>query len=406
MVHPSVTITQEMFEPFAPIFYLSRFMCLHPLKWKKSNYNYCVTKSWIYVAYGCLVNIFIVSTGIYGLYRAYELNVIYSMKVTSYAGLYVKITDITVVMSTFTIGVLCTSYKVNKYLNYFHYLTKVDHLLQKRPENTRHYTIVTTGTVLAFLTIFIYDLVIGLQMGSKTEGVFASLAYLFPFYVAYFSLFVVELVYWHLVHSITVRLAVLNKRLSEILNGHNLCQIDKKAHNIVDTLKPDSNKGKLIKSTSVEKFVDLMKAYENLTEAAKIVNDCYGLVMLIVLLGCLIHLLVTPYSLRTLTLEQSSPVFIVAQSIWMGIHIARLMLIIEPCHGCFQQLKETSAIVCKLRLSEKEKEYRKAIDFFLTFLAQCRIEFSAFGLTALGRNLLPPIAGAVTTYLVILFQFQ
>ncbi|XP_063926719.1 gustatory receptor for sugar taste 43a-like [Zophobas morio] len=410
MANPSVTVSEEMFKPFFPIHNLSRAICLLPLKWKKSDFSHCIAKSWIYIAYSYFTGILIVTTGIFGLFRAYQLNVIYSVKSGSSTGFWVKIIDVTVVMSNFTVGVLATSYKINTYLNYFRHLTKVDYLLQKKLPRSFYYFAVTAATVLIVLTIFIFDLVIGLEIGSKSQNVFTLFAYFFPFYVAYFSIFVIELVYWQLVYSIKVRLVVLNENLREINcgRGDNFCvRNNRKAiGSLVDTLKTDFNKGRSIKSTPLEKFVVLMKAYEGLSDAARTVNDFYGLVMVVVLLGCLVHLLVSPYSLRNvLMFEQSSATFIVPQFMWVGLHISRLILIIEPCHGCLQQVKETTALVCKLRLSDTDEEFRRTMDFFLSFLSQCKIEFSAFGVTTFGRNLLPAIAGAATTYLVILFQF-
>ncbi|XP_044264639.1 gustatory receptor for sugar taste 43a-like [Tribolium madens] len=100
--------------------------------------------------------------------------------------------------------------------------------------------------------------------------------------------------------------------------------------------------------------LDLIKAYEKLIEATNSVNDCYGFQILVIILGCLIHLLVTPYGLYSIiksTGDDSTSILL--QTVWMTAHILRLLLIVEPCHGCFLK-----------------------------------------------------IAGAITTYLVILFQFN
>mgnify|MGYP005985376423 FL=1 len=176
-------------------------------------------------------------------------------------------------------------------------------MLQKKLPRSFYYFAVTAATVLIVLTIFIFDLVIGLEIGSKSQNVFTLFAYFFPFYVAYFSIFVIELVYWQLVYSIKVRLVVLNENLREINcgRGDNFCvRNNRKAiGSLVDTLKTDFNKGRSIKckclkktlhihicnffylATPLEKFVVLMKAYEGLSDAARTVNDFYGLVMVV-----------------------------------------------------------------------------------------------------------------------------
>lgn len=162
-----------------------------------------------------------------------------------------------------------------------------------------------------------------LQIGSQSENVAVIFIYFFPYYIAYFSLFVIDLLYWQLVYSIKIRLVILNEKLKEIQNGRKMITLT-------------MTTGKLVKFS--DQIGDLMRAYKSLTEAAKSLNGCYGLVSLIILIGCLVHLLATPYTLRSLIISNGSRTFIVAQFIWMGIHILRLMLIVEPCHGCSVQV--------------------------------------------------------------------
>ena len=56
----------------------------------------------------------------------------------------------------------------------------------------------------------------------------------------------------------------------------------KVSNSVTGVRKIETVKGKLIKSTSLEKVEDLMKAYESLGEAARIVNKCYGLVIAVI----------------------------------------------------------------------------------------------------------------------------
>jgi hypothetical protein len=175
---------------------------------------------------------------------------------------------------------------------------------------------------------------------------------------------------------------------------------------------------------NLQQIGDLICAYETLSEAANSVNDCYGLVILvmiklnetklllvgfqIVILGCLIHLLVTPYALYGLVLNTGDRMFIVSQSIWMFGHVLRLLLIVEPCHGClievslfihhfvvvkilFQQAN-TSALICRLMCMEMDKQVKKSLKFFFLCLSQRKIEFTAFGLTKINRELLTGVS--------------
>ncbi|KAJ3650965.1 hypothetical protein Zmor_017037 [Zophobas morio] len=391
MINSSVKVSREIFDTLAPILYLSRIMCLQPLKWKKSDFSCTLSKSKTFIVWSCVTHAFIVLCAVFGLFQAYHVDVIYSIKLKNSAGKYVCFSDVTVVLSTFSIGVLSTSFKVHNCLNYFHHLSRFDNFVQKPPSSTRKCLLVTVTSVVIVLSIFTFDLAVWLQIGSQSENVALIFIYFFPYYIAYFSLFVIDLLYWQLVYSIKIRLVILNEKLKEIQNGRKMITLT-------------MTTGKLVKFS--DQIGDLMRAYKSLTEAAKSLNGCYGLVSLIILIGCLVHLLATPYTLRSLIISNGSRTFIVAQFIWMGIHILRLMLIVEPCHGCSVQLKETAAIICQLRLSNTEDEFVKSMDFFLTILSQCQIEFNACGLTTTDRSLIPAISGAVTTYLVILFQFN
>lgn len=52
-------------------------------------------------------------------------------------------------------------------------------------------------------------------------------------------------------------------------------------------------------------------------------------------IGCFIHLLVTPYDLY-LELKFKDYTFIFPQICWMISHILRLFLVVEPCHAASQ----------------------------------------------------------------------
>nr|CAH7714280.1 unnamed protein product [Callosobruchus chinensis] len=59
-------------------------------------------------------------------------------------------------------------------------------------------------------------------------------------------------------------------------------------------------------------------------------NNHYGMILMFLLIGCLLHLLVTPYDLYLEILHRHYS-FIFLQVIWMVGHILRLFLIVNPC---------------------------------------------------------------------------
>lgn len=159
-----------------------------------------------------------------------------------------------------------------------------------------------------------------MNWGSSKQSVYLRLSYLFPYYLAYFSIFVTSLIYCHLVYSIKIRLSVLNNRFQAMHNGGTIAANIRKKH-----------------------IYTLIQAYENLTHCGKTVSRCHGFVILIILCGCAIHLLVTSYNLRRWVSFKFEVKPVIEQCIWISLHFIRLMLVVEPCHGC---LEEVSFVGC------------------------------------------------------------
>ncbi|KAH0816590.1 hypothetical protein GEV33_006201 [Tenebrio molitor] len=348
-----------------------------------------------------------------GLSQVYQLEVVYLIRMANSTERYVTFSDVSVVLFPSFFGVLMTTFKIDNYIDYYNQLRKIDTLLQKNPPKSKKYRVVLVTTVFFTAVILIFDFVLWVQLTCPYGGILSIVASYLPYYTCYCFTVVMELVYWQFVHTIKTKIMLLNNTLREAIEDcsvDNFMRIDrKKINNVVDTLKIHDLKkqNKPIKKTpNLQQIGDLICAYETLSEAANSVNDCYGLVILIVILGCLIHLLVTPYALYGLVLNTGDRMFIVSQSIWMFGHVLRLLLIVEPCHGCLIEQANTSALICRLMCMEMDKQVKKSLKFFFLCLSQRKIEFTAFGLTKINRELLTGIAGAVTTYLVILFQFN
>ncbi|XP_063926728.1 putative gustatory receptor 28b isoform X2 [Zophobas morio] len=287
-----------------------------------------------------------------------------------------------------------------------------DVLLTYQVPRLRNFKLVTLATMVYSTTLLSFHTGIWANLGSKDWNVYAIIASFFPFNFSYLFTIVEELMYWYLVYSVKIRITALNEKI--YLIGENerlhdlLMEIDKrKINSVVDTLHPHFFKPTLYKSTSATQIQKIIKAYLHLVAAKNCVNDCYGLIILTVLLGCLVHLLVTPYLLRSVLFSSDDDeIFIASQSVWMIGHVLRLVLIVEPCDGCLREIRKTSLIVCKMASVGLETDVQGSLDLLLTCLSQCELDFTAFGLTVMHRGLLTAIAGAVTTYLVILFQFN
>ncbi|XP_039279976.1 gustatory receptor for sugar taste 43a isoform X3 [Nilaparvata lugens] len=117
-------------------------------------------------------------------------------------------------------------------------------------------------------------------------------------------------------------------------------------------------------------------------------NDLFGAQVLALMICIFIHNIVTPYFFfLNLMYPKDSSIMstlqLVSQFFWIITHVLELLVIVLPCAATSSEL-ETFALQ----------------------LTHHRAEYSAYGMFKLDLPVITSIAGAVTTYLVILIQFQ
>ncbi|XP_018047793.1 PREDICTED: gustatory receptor for sugar taste 43a-like [Atta colombica] len=150
----------------------------------------------------------------------------------------------------------------------------------------------------------------------------------------------------------------------------------------------------------------LMTVHASLCDTVMLINTAYGVVALMITITCLIHLIITPYFLIMEADGRREPLFLAVQGLWCIFHIWRLFMIVQPTYAATTQGKKTTVLISQLLSISCDKESRKQLEIFSLQLLHRPLEFSACGLFTLDRTLVTSIAGAVTTYLVILIQFQ
>ncbi|KAJ3650964.1 hypothetical protein Zmor_017036 [Zophobas morio] len=404
MTNTGVTISFKLFKSLSTIFYLSRFFCLLPLKWSNLNSTYIVTKSKNYTIYSLFLITLIVASSGYGLSRAYRLDLIHSIRLGTTAAHYVNYADVAIVVGTPFIGVVVTVLKLDKFVKYFYHVNQFDNEVKIKSLDLSKFKLVTMFTISAATVLLFYDLANWVRLGAHNEKFYIVLIYFFPYYLSYFFNIVMELLYWHFTYSIKIRLKALNEKFGVITTGNDKTHKGKN-NNAVHIFNEKVPPLKFVTHLDGE-MGGIIKGYLHLVSAVNYVNDCYGPIILTVLFGCFIHLLVTPYALRTIIMNEGGTIFIVSQILWLLAHITRLLLVVEPCNGCKVQMKHLSLVVCQLLFCNPDKNKKKSLKLLLLCLSQCKIKFSACGLAEIHRTLLTTIAGAVTTYLVILFQLK
>ncbi|CAH1966897.1 unnamed protein product [Acanthoscelides obtectus] len=173
--------------------------------------------------------------------------------------------------------------------------------------------------------------------------------------------------------------------------------------------RPNGNCMTILNTTFLEeRMFQLLNVHKHILHGVNIVNNsfCNGLVLM--MFSCLIHLIITPYFLLAEVVKPDCDVvFTFLQVVWIATHIARLLIIIEPCQSCSLEGQRTIALLCDL-LGKYDitDNTRKIVEVFITQASQQPVKFSCFHLFNLDRSVLTALSGSIATYIVILFQFS
>ncbi|CAH1404652.1 unnamed protein product [Nezara viridula] len=147
---------------------------------------------------------------------------------------------------------------------------------------------------------------------------------------------------------------------------------------------------------------DICEAIDHFNTAFKIQLQFQFFTMFIQLVDC-------PYFIfLTLKESMSSSLhfqFIMASLGYTILQVAQIFAIVLPCGAATKTGNETSFILCKHLHSGLPMAMKKNIKSFLTLLEVHRTDFHC-GIFKLNESVISAVTGSVTTYLVILIQFQ
>ena len=158
--------------------------------------------------------------------------------------------------------------------------------------------------------------------------------------------------------------------------------------------------------TYVNGISELIAVHSSLCDTVSLINTAYGVVILAVTVTCLLHLVITPYFLILQAGENHESIYLVVEGMWCIFHLTRMLIIVQPSYFTVAEGKRTTVLVSQLLSSNFKGDARRELEIFSLQLLHRPLEFSACGLFSLDRTLITSIAGVVTTYLVILIQFQ
>ncbi|XP_037040411.1 gustatory receptor for sugar taste 43a-like isoform X2 [Bradysia coprophila] len=145
--------------------------------------------------------------------------------------------------------------------------------------------------------------------------------------------------------------------------------------------------------------------HETLGKTVISISSYFGITLLMLLSSCLLHLTVTAYFLILSLLDQNAldPFHISLQAVWLVFHTFRLLLIVEPCNMTSAESSHTTHLVCNI-LRDRPKS--AILESFWQQLIAKETYFTAHGICRIDRSILTTVLWSITTYLVILLQFE
>ncbi|CAL7942740.1 unnamed protein product [Xylocopa violacea] len=400
------------------------------------------------------VLIFLIGAEIWGLWRDLKDGWEYSTRLKSRTAVIVTCSDVVGVMSLSVVGIVGSSFRW-KYLQLVvNKLIEVDNKIGiPSTKNARRFTIGLTICSLAYLWLnsildfYTWDHETRVSNKMTTGKGPINFA---PLYFMYTVNISVEIQYTVSTYIIGQRFVRLNERLGELFSNNNNNNNNNNNGNsrngnenpigyfrrygygnTEDTLAEDKGERNWSKNaTPRRRFVsgtdglssrrvdhgtnafhvngisELITVHSSLCDVVALVNNAFGFVVLTVTVSCLLHLVITPYFLILQIGEKNEWIFLVVQCGWCIFHVARIFLIVQPSYSTVVEGKRTAALVSRLLSCNFETNVRRELEIFSLQLLHRPLEFSACGLFSLDRTLITSIAGVVTTYLVILMQFQ
>ncbi|KAG8308163.1 gustatory receptor [Homalodisca vitripennis] len=157
--------------------------------------------------------------------------------------------------------------------------------------------------------------------------------------------------------------------------------------------------------SKIKKLKTLMNTYWMLCDAVHQANGFYCDQLMAVTFSSFLHITVTSYYFFLL-LKIGTLFFTTTEVAWILLNICYVVLLLTSSTDVTNKADETGQTICKFINKNMDPELRNQLEGFLLQLPHHNARFSARGYFPLNNETLTAMAGAVTTYLVILIQFQ
>ncbi|XP_064214276.1 gustatory receptor for sugar taste 43a [Tribolium castaneum] len=383
---PHALISSDFHDVIKPLINLTKIFGFLPVCSSQKGQKTCLNLSINYCICGYIFSAILFSLSILGLTE--DLNSA-PIRMKNPIVKYIILIDLGEVAVTVLAGILTTPFKLPYFWKMLTGFGKIEQVLPPHhapEEKKRSFWAVTIFLVLAASVIFFDVVVWGLS--ASDLGVFFKR--FLPVYVSYLLIFVQQIPFCFFVRVIRLKIEDLNGAfragLERVQNGENQWISVMKVNK-----QPKVIQGK--SALSYERLNEFMRLVEEIEDVIEAINGFYGVHTLLILFSCLLHLVVTPYYLLIEVCNAGYLPFILLQVAWIVLHLIRLMY------------QVTTNLVLKLLTSPLLPDIKEQVEILAVQVSNKKIKFSSFGMLKISRSLLTSFGGALTTFLVILFQY-
>nr|WKF45109.1 gustatory receptor 1 [Podabrus annulatus] len=263
----------------------------------------------------------------------------------------------------------------------------------------------TTAILVGGISVIAYTSIMHVIILPDHSPFSTNQALWFVFYFPNLTIFVMESQFAIVTHLIYQRFQAVNEILNK-LSLQNDSEFNNNYSNFEIITVSSTTKPSRTKTTTIRKIETLMEVYDSTVDVASEINSSYSFQVLICLAILFIKLV---FGINFAYLE----LFIYNKSssslswiMWAIMNTFEILLIVIPCNITTMEAQKTGVEVHRLMMNSKESFIREKLLVFSQQIFHCPVEFSACGLFLIDAPLLFMIVSAVTTYLIIMLQFQ
>ncbi|XP_046686131.1 putative gustatory receptor 28b [Homalodisca vitripennis] len=204
----------------------------------------------------------------------------------------------------------------------------------------------------------------------------------------------------HVTQSVATRFSIVNLRVKqEVMRNRQVQPMNIQRPSNVNV--PQSDRG----VSSTREVESLMSAYWLLCDAVHQINVFYGDQLLAVLFTAFVHITICLFYLH-LALITEETITTTSLAAWVITYIAYVLLLFRASTLVHDLTDEAAPMICKLINTDLDPTLVTCLEEFLLQLGKHKPRLSALGFFDVQYSTLTGMAAAVTTYLVIMIQFE